>query len=74
MRAPLTRIWVTNGELGSDSNWRLEFAIHTPQGRAAMRRWTQRMADLHGKAAVAQTQHDWFNNTGKALYGATPTR
>lgn len=55
-----TRVVVTNGELGTDNTCFIgEFAIYSPQGRAAIKRHTQAMAERHGRVAWALTYGRW---------------
>jgi hypothetical protein len=46
-----TKVWVTNGDLGSDNNWAFEYNIQSWQGIKALRGWVAMMGLKTGKTA-----------------------
>lgn len=49
------KLWFTNGDLGTDNQFIMHYAIHTPQGMARVRHWANYLADKTGKAVQVLT-------------------
>ncbi len=61
------KYYITNGGLGTDNQSIRTHAIHTPQGRAAMRRAVDSHAKRTGKASWAYTEMRPYDESSQKI-------
>jgi hypothetical protein len=61
------KYYITNGGLGTDNQSIRTHAIHTPQGRAAMRRAVDSHAKRTGKASWAYTEMKPYDESSQKI-------
>lgn len=61
------KYYITNGGLGTDNQKIRNHAIHTPQGRAAMRRAVDSHAKRTGKASWAYTEMKPYDESSQKI-------
>jgi hypothetical protein len=61
------KYYITNGGLGTDNQAIRTHAIHTPQGRAAMRRAVDSHAKRTGKASWSYTEMKPYNESSQKI-------
>jgi len=61
------KYYITNGGLGTDNQSIRTHAIHTPQGRAAMRRAVDSHAKRTGKTSWAYTEMKPYNESSQKI-------
>jgi hypothetical protein len=62
-----TKYYITNGGLGTDNQKIRHHAIHTPQGRAAMRREVDAHAERTGKTSWAFTESRPYDESSQKV-------
>jgi hypothetical protein len=61
------KYYITNGGLGTDNQSIRTHAIHTPQGRAAMRRAVDSHAKRTGKESWSYTEMKPYNESSQRI-------
>lgn len=62
------KVWITNGDLGSENNWAFEYAIVTPQGIAKVRYWCNQMQIKTGKTTWAEYRSPYGTQYDRVVY------